>query len=296
MNILPLVSAFIVLFALGFYTLFHQFRATVQEKVHYTESIEIQRIAAAASKAEIYKTLYKGKDPYPKKKSTSDADKADKETGEYKSPRETFQLFEESKLNLSFLAGEKRDPLVESVALNLLTRLYEFTDLHTPNMEADCLKKIIGILNEHPTLDSFEKMLGYLPEEDLPLFYKLIKGTNIYTVGEFIGFPALGDFFTLNPDGKKPIFFNYASMHLLSAAFSERIAQNIYAKEKEKWEEKKLNIPLRKKDLATLLESLHDNLQNYGDLFTHSNTKKTKTEAFYRVDNPSSRLQLRIQK
>ena len=269
MNILPLVSAFIFLFALGSYTLIHHFKATMQEQNHYSASLNIQRKYAKKILKKKWKEI-EGKNLHPKKNTESNKD----ENLQYFSPRDRLKFFPEKKLNIFFLFSENKDPFLEEVTLRLISNLYKRTTIYTENLPEKVLTAITRIIQADPSIDSFEKLAPKLLVEDHEFFYKIIKGTHDYILFSDKGYPALGDYLTITAHKKqKPIFFRRASTALLQALFKDPIAHQIRLAEKRKWEEKHKHNALLMKELETLLLQHKLNLSDYKPYLSFSRQK-----------------------
>ena len=72
MNVLPLVSAFLILFAIASYTFLHSVKATIQENFHYKGALAVERTFASKVQENLYKNQ-KG-DKEEKKESASEKD------------------------------------------------------------------------------------------------------------------------------------------------------------------------------------------------------------------------------
>ncbi|NGX39992.1 MAG: hypothetical protein KR126chlam1_01332 [Chlamydiae bacterium] len=291
MNILPLVSAFILLFAIGSYTVIHQFRAAVQETLHFTDSMQIQR----QIETQVHRNAFNkipGKDPFPEETEKRTAETKKKVETEYTSPREAESIVQESKLNITSLFQEQGDPLLESATLNLLQSMYAFTDLYEPNLEVEILRLIRSTLKKDPSIDTFEKLLPRIHKEHRDLFYKLVKGTNNYKMGEFEGYPALGDFISITPKERtRPILFPYASFEVLKALFGTSLTHQIYLKEQEKWEKTGEKLSLTKTELEEFLLEHRINLADYQKMLLFGHQKKSGKE-FQKTE--SSKIRLRV--
>lgn len=265
MNILPLVTAFILLFALGSYTLVHQFRAAVLERLHFNASMKIQNTLSNSVQESEYDS-YKGvsrnsKEHHPKKEEKPQV---------YYSPRKRFNPYKESKLNLRSISS---DPKAEKVALALFQNLYEYWTPYNEKLGKQLFDQMGKILKEHPKIETFEELLPYITIEQERI-YKLIKGTHKYTLGTTEGYPALGTFFTLDSKMGKPINFSLASKPLLVALFKESIAHQICEAEREKWEPEHKHTPLSQSELEQILLKNRINYADFQDLFSFKYAKQ----------------------
>lgn len=286
MNILPLVSAFILLFALGSYTLVHEYHAAMQEKFHYTAALRIQRRWAKCIQAEEFRKL-PGKNEETKEKKESE-----KKGGEYKSPRDRLNPIPESKLNIAALFTQEKDPLLEQITLNLLHRLYELAPFYHPHMEREILDLILATVKENPSIRSCTDLAKYHP-----LFYKLAKGTHKVTLFTDQGYPALGDYISLEEnENKKAVQFPYASRAVLLAFFGkeEGMVHQLCEVEKGKWEVDHKHHPLTKAELEAFLLQRRKNLSDYEKLLSFSTQKQAPSQ--YLIQDQPSKIQLKIQK
>ncbi len=287
MNVLPLVSTFILLFAVASYTFVHNMRATVQEQFHYHSAQAIEEKFANSIQSKVY-TAQKGKNLHKKPTSPSGIDKNTRFT----SPRDKFRLYPERTLNIRTLANEGGDPQVEEIALSLIRNLYQTTLLYTPHLENEILETIIQTLKEYPSLTNFESLLSRLPEEKLPLFYKLTKGTHSYQLKTDKGYPALGDFLSIHPSShKKPIYFSHAPRPLLDAVFGQLFASQIILEERRKWELEHKHDPLNQQELEAFFLKNRKNLTEFVPLL---NFKKSKSKSKETVETDDAKLRIRI--
>jgi len=284
MNILPLVSAFILLFAMGSYALIHQVRGRVEENVHYKGSMRIQDDLANQWEKEAFRAI-EGKLVKEKKEEGKSGDNKEKT---YESWRDKENLFPESRLNLTSLVSEE-SPQLRQIALNLLRRLYQFTSLYQEMQEEELLEQILSTLKERPSVETFADLL-----HDRPDLYKFVKGTHKYHLSTSEGYPPLGDFFSLDlKEREAPIHFTFASRPVLLALFDDdRLVGEIWAKEKEKWEEKEKQSPLTKAELEAFLTQRGMSPAEYFPLL-YFNTSRKKGEGHLFKDD-KSRIQVKI--
>lgn len=287
MNILPLVSAFIILFAIGSYTFLHSVRAAVQEKFHYTGALAVERTFASQIQNEIYKDQ-KGKGDDSDEKTDSKKN----ENKKFESPRDDRSKYNNRKINIKKLSAAQGNPQLEKVVLTLLRDIYGQTAIYTPNLEHEVLATLIATLKLHPSVNSFEELLPKISSGSTALFYKLIKGTQDYELRTKKGYPALGDFLSLEGKPTKPINFYTAYRPVLSAVFGEKICELILIEEQRKWEIDHKTKHLTKAELDAFLKKIQQNLSDYEPLLQFSNSAdKTSQEI---VKDTSSKMQIRI--
>lgn len=259
MNILPLVTAFLLLFALGAYTLLHQSIATRQEERHLEGAQRLHwRKVSQADRA-----LYKALPAKPTNTKTEKKPSAPKPSP-YISPRKKFNLPECAKLNISPLFNqEKQNPLLRKAAIALINRLYSPTLAYRQGIEEEILEVLIKTGMENPKIESFEELFAKIEPNPAP-YYKFIKGTQKYQLYTNIGYPALEDFFTL--EGKRaPILMSHACEPLLIALFGDAFANHLIQKETEIWQKEGKHIPLKKEEIAALFLEHSPNNKNLSD-------------------------------
>lgn len=280
MNILPFVSGFILLFAIGSYTFVHQFRAMNWEKKSYFGALQVERDYANRPARALYHS-YKGEELHKKEKTASPKEE------KFLSPRDTTNPCPEAKLCLQPLIA-KEDPTVRSMAISLVKVLYEIPKKVDAEQVVDI---VVKVARKNPKVEDFPQLLCCLEPEEAALLYPLIKGTHQYKLRTKEGYPPLGDFFLLK-GRKKSVNFSYATRPLLIALFGERIGAQVIAKEKEKWEEEEKNRPLKKEELAQFLLEQGKNLTDFEPLIQFG-TAKTKTSKVVLKDNATS-IQLKL--
>jgi hypothetical protein len=272
-NILPLVSAFILIFAICSYTFVHNVRTAIEEKIHYNASNRISR-KFADNQAKLTYAKQKGKDLHPKNKRQAQEQK--KET-KYTSPRDWQNKRPESKFAIRALLKSENSPRLEKIAMILLQDLYYFAPFYRQGLEKEILITLLDTLKKHENLTDFTSLLSKIPEDKIPLFYKLIKGTHQYKLHTNIGYPALGDFISLETlkDHDPPIRFCHASRPLLEAILGPTITPLLINEEKHKWQAEHKHQPLNKQELEAFLLSHRLNPADYHPYFSYSTAKHT---------------------
>lgn len=250
MNILLLVSGFLVLMAFGIFTFTKQSLSSVAKQHYFATHLDLERKAQNG----VQKITFL----HATKKERTKGEKKEPAKPRKKNPflRDRVDPLEDSKLDIS--------PLFQQPPPAFFDRLHEIaaTDLH--NLYAHTAlgllaKKHLGGDFAYQILDALIEK-GRKEKEDLSfenltpdeahlkeIYLKMVKGTKQYTLPSR-GYPPLGDFFLFATDKKrKPFFFCFASTPLLRAAFGEAIAQEILQ------EEETLCLPLKKQALQALL-------------------------------------------
>lgn len=247
MNILPVVFAFIFIFAfvtLGFIQ--NQKNAHLAEKC-FKSYHSLSRLSSNAVAKKLYDRV---KTPPPTEKTEKPATPKTRKAQRH-STREYFPPVDYSKFNLLPLLELKTDPQrhpLYEICAGLLHMLYGET-LLKEGVEYDLLK---GMLKAYQTKGDIKALSDLYP--DTPqlrqIYYKMLKGTNQYNIETHRGIPPLEDFLLL--DKSPSIRFSFASAPLLHAIFGKKIASKILDEEKKKREEGK-NKSLTKEEVTTLL-------------------------------------------
>ncbi|MBS0629580.1 MAG: hypothetical protein JSS30_05070 [Verrucomicrobia bacterium] len=286
MNILPLVSAFIILFAIGSYAFVHSLRTTAQESFHYKGALAVERRFANQIQKEIYEAQ-KAKKEEEKEKTESEQNQNKK----FVSHRDKFSTQNNRKILIKKLGS---DPQLEKVVLRLLKDIYDQTPIYTTNMEHEVVSVLITAIKQNPSAITFEELLPKLPDSQIPLFYKLIKGTQNYELRKSnSGYPALGDFLTLEGKSIKPINFYYASRTVLKALFGEKLCEQIIIAEKLKWEsDHKAAKHLMQKELDAFFTKINVNYSEYEPLLHFSSGASKASQEI--VQDESTKLKVRI--
>lgn len=290
MNVLPFVSAFLLIFAICSYSFVHNVRSAVEEWIHFRASHRISRKFFAKCADEIYKT-HRGKDLHPSRKSSQPV-----ETAVYHSPRDAFNKKSQTKINLRPLIAEGNHKKLEAIICSLLEKLYFFAFPEMKELEKEILKILVKALKEHPECTRFDQLLPYLPKENYSFFYKLIRGTQNYKIYTTIGYPPIGDFISLEKmqPSEPPIHFCHASRPILEATFGMNIAPLIINEEKHKWEKDHKHHPMKKQDLEALLLSHRLNPADYESLFSF--TYEKNPSSFDIIHDLEAKIQIKLEK
>ena len=160
------------------------------------------------------------------------------------SPRAILPPVEASKLNISLLFTEKNEALYD-LAATLIEQLYQNQSFYKPELN---YKILDAILLRVKTIKEPKEWTELYPEDPAlkPIFYKMLKGTNHYTLQT--GIPPLSDFISIAKEKKEnSISFTFASPPLLEALFNSQLASEILTFEKKNGK------PCAKEDLQNLL-------------------------------------------
>ncbi|NGX45097.1 MAG: hypothetical protein K940chlam2_00239 [Chlamydiae bacterium] len=289
MNILPMVTAFALLFALCSYTLLHQSIAVQFESIKVRGAHRIERVLLT----ELDRISYHR---HPVKTSNKKKDKPkDKEITEmkYHSPRMVFNKKPLTKLNLAPLLTVEESPdqkLLQIAAMTLIKNLYQYTSVYEEEMEKELFTLLLKTLKEHPEIESLQQAYAHL-EERRELFYKLFRGTQNYQLSSNVGLPPLTDFFILEKK-RASMQFAHASRPVLEAILGLPLTATILQEEEARWHEDHKEHPFTKVELSDLLLKERKNPTDYEPLLNFS-TSHTKSDQFIFQDK-LSRVQKKL--
>jgi hypothetical protein len=207
------------------------------------------------------------------------------------SPREKIPPSEASRLNVfSLFSGDSPPPLLYEITAKTIATLYQGAPFFRPKLEYQLLDALIQKKSPDSFTDLFPEAPG-LRE----IFYKMLKGTNFYSLRPKKGYPPLTDFLTLNAEKKEtPLSFPYASRPLLTILFDEKIAQAIIDAEKIKWDKDHKHHPLSEAELETLLFQNSKNSPRTASLRELLNFSLKRPPLNYRTDRDEvSKITLR---
>ncbi len=250
MNILPLVSAFLLILSIGSAMLFKERVTTLSEE----RSIRGYRKAVREAFNKVEQTHFEVKRAEPKEATEEKPvkEKVEKEKRILSSSRDLLTYPEKSKLNISPLFQEPKTEAYKELyemAARLIFILYQeapfFKKSALPNLQYQILDAMIAKGFEKKEIATLSDLF---PEDPLKkaLFYKMIKGTQK-------SYPALGSYITLQKSNKSPlIYFHSATLPVLAAFFGEKTAQQILDKEASVSEKENKTRTLNKAELQTL--------------------------------------------
>lgn len=250
MNILPLVFAFVIMLALGSYSIFQDLISCKSEEKNYCSYMKTHRILQTNFEKKQF-TRSKGKLTYGQQSRTATSkDTRDK----YSNPRDKITLHPFSKLNLLPLIAKgvfPQSPEFYEIAATLIRVLYQNTSIYSPGLEYKVLDLLIEEGKNEEKISAEALTAGILKRDQS--LYKVFKGTKKYTVLTKEGYPPLFDFINIEAGkSKKPVHFHYATTPILLALFGENITASILKMEKEKWEKDPKHSTLTPQELETL--------------------------------------------
>ncbi len=254
MNILILVSSFLVILALGAYTLTKESTSGMQSQAHFSTFLALEKKAHNTIQRHLYRLA-------SNKTSSTNEQKEKKE--KILISRTPKNPTDQSKLNLAFLMDAPSPAFsarLYEIAASLLRTLYQETEIEKTALKlgvADFEYQLLDALIEKGKKEKGKKSFSFeslVPEKNSlkELYIKMVKGTRLYDLNHHKGYPPLSDFFVLDKDAKKknPLFFCFASPLVLKAAFGDALGQHILDHETKG--------PLTKDELQALLSDYGD--------------------------------------
>lgn len=291
MNILPLVSAFILIFSIGSLALLRHCKAAFIENKDSHVVYLLQREMYNEYAFNEYKEL--GEQEEKEKKDKDPNTSSGERNNVYKFPRGKIPPSNYGKLNIATLRSANSNSHLRGIALKLIKNMYEFTSVYFEDMEEIILKHIIETAKAHPKLTAFEDLYMYIPEAQRDFFYKIFNGTQSYQLCTSEGYPPLRDFLIIgDKTDHKPIHILKASEMVLNAVFDEAITRKIVHAEHLNWEKngKKEKKFLKDEMIAFLLKEGVD-LANFGqDLFSFSDSSKGNKDRIYKDKNSKKQI------
>lgn len=223
MNILILVTGFLIVMTFGLSALFKQSGASVRKQNYFYTFFDLERKAQNGTQRRAFRRLVVSETKDPQKSSSS----------RLKSfVRDREDPYDESKLNLTPLLQQPPPPFFDrlyEIAAKHLYLTYEKTSvglLAKKTVGEDFAYQLLDAMIEKGRLEkevlSFETLL---PEDAAlrEIYVKMAKGTKQYELPSH-GYPPLEDFFLLSKEKKMPAHFCFASTPLLKALFGEELA------------------------------------------------------------------------
>lgn len=290
MNILLLVSAFLIALAFGCSAIFQTYMTTAIGEKSFMGRFEAQRMSLNA----FQKKQYARAIPRKKGEKKPESSPSDKKQKEITYPRTKQNPWEESKLNLSPLltpfSSTSQGKLYE-VARALLEELYGKSAVGRFAQEKKVDSFVLKILDnmiekakENPEAECFADLF---PDDAAlsDIYYKMLKGTQNYD--GVSGYPALEDYFSLEKESKKkPIWFCFATAPLLKVLLGQKITAQILEEEKTKSEEKRKFTPLKESEFEQLLLQFPEErllASDFADLM-HFDSKRKSTRTYKFID------------
>ena len=233
MNILFFVSSFLVILSFLCASTFHTVASFESEKIGFLGNMTGLRQTRNKWQNKLFVDATKAPNPQ-----AAAINKIPKIIKEYKSHRDTTIPYQYSKLNIADLLNtESSSKLLQKTVSNLLKNLYG----HAPFIKESGLEHFEEILTKE-MIKSGKKNKAVSTLQDLSpeseplksLYYKILKGSGDYNLKKNLGYPPLSDFLFLDEKERKPIYFHFASYHLLLALLGKDLADEILEKEESK--------------------------------------------------------------
>lgn len=289
MNLLPFVTFFLILFSLSSLLLLQERKASISELKGHAGHLNIERHLLTRAAEKDFSKLG------TKKKTKTEESKKKKKKNVAVNHRTKTCVHPHSKINIGPLVT-KEHPLLYKAAANLIRVLYEKTSLwkEEKDWEYRLLDLLLKNIKSDPDLKSFNALSFKDPELGETL-YKMVKGTQIYTLMTSEGYPPLGNYLALGEKNvKHAIRFRFSSYPVLIALFGQETADKIIEEEiKNRAENKDKYAPLKQKELETLLMKDQKTPRNFTDLegiVTFST--EGKKSSYYIIEDPVTGLQL----
>lgn len=256
MNILLLVTSFLIIFSMGLYGFTLQSKATVTKQTYFLTFMDLERRALSGMQKNQYRKAIQ------KNKRAKGEAKKNEGRQEKSFNRDRKDPIDVSKLNISSLlqtpAPLSYERLYE-IAAEVLRTLYAKTavghlaeKLSVRDFEYQILDALIAKSRSNPDLTSLLELFPDDPRLN-QIFTKMMKGTKQYTISDLPkGYPPLEDFFFLTKEKQSPVSFSFASSPLLSAVFGKDLTQRILEEERKKGTPEK-PISLGEEELSSLL-------------------------------------------
>lgn len=275
MNILFFVSTLLVILSFLSAASFHHVVSFESEKTSFTGHMEGLRRTRNMWQQKLFVDATKAATP-----ASAALDKVPKKFKSFSSHRKLTPPSPYSKLNIAELLFEEiSSPLLRKSAEKLLMDLYgekPFTQsIERENWPHALLSELIKIGKKKKELSDLQDLQ---PEAEplRTLYYHMLKGSGAYNLETKQGYPPLSDFFSLEKNERKPIYFCFASYPVLTAVLGEEIAKEILQKEKEKSTSEGGRRVLTKAELQALLVSAEgpkDNFIEIEELLSFSKKK-----------------------
>jgi hypothetical protein len=263
MNLLPFVISFLLILVIGSTAFFASLRGTLLEKKTILAKHHGLLLLISEEANKKYKeTKSTIPTPFGKEKK-----KKRKEKGKFPDLRRSQQHFTDGKFNLWPLITSDTTPeskLFYEKAVNLIEILYREADFYQIAKDPNLARKIVNNMCGRGATTFHE----LFPDDPAlaKVYYKMVQGTNT-------GYPALEDYFKIDP-GNKKIQFRYATAEVLKAVFGDELTHQIIQKEYSKWESDDQPYILKKEELNDLIKPSSSFDVNHLDILFDFQLKK----------------------
>lgn len=302
MNILLLVSAFLILLSLGCSAIFQTFTTATIGVKSFKGRLEAQR----GSLNELQKKQFQRAVVREEKKKSNGgtSTSSQRRQKEIISPRTKQNPHDGSKLNLGPLltpfSSGTQGKLYE-VAVALLQELYRGSAVERLAQEKKVdsfalriLDSMIEKANENPEAESLSELFPDDPALK-EIYYKMLKGTQNYD--GVSGYPPIEDYFIFEKASKKkPINFSLATAPLLKCLLGPKITARILEEERTKSEENRKFTSLKQPELQQLLLQFSEERVTYSDIsdLVSFDTNKERSKTYMFID-PKTQISWKMQ-
>lgn len=248
MNIIPLVVSFLLVLGISSSFLISQRQATIQEGRSYAGRMHTLTAARNQFEEDTYDHLTspdnKGKTNNPSPKPTPEKqeftkkrEKTEEEIKAFLEKKQRQRTSVYSTLNLAYLVNHPTSPY-HQIAEDLIEALYGHTTFFQdePALAHNLLTYILETAKEHPTFSTFEELLEKESQFNEAL-YKMLKGTNAFSIEKKKGYPPLTDYISFDRNDKHAIRLHFASLPLLEQMFGPKVVKEIAEIELKKYKE-----------------------------------------------------------
>jgi hypothetical protein len=262
-NILPLVTAFLLIFSFASYTMLRERVASDKQEWGYTGFFSVER----GLQSTLQKRAFKNAPSTSKQNQKTVASKEKRKASKYHSRRLKTPPSDLGKLNIYALFeknGTNQRTLLYHTAARLIKILYGHTPFYKNSGIKDLEYRLLDAMLARGKGTSLSAIFPVDPQLNT-LYYKMLKGTPHFEL-QIAGYPPLGDYLYIGAGKKKEIYFCFASLPLLQALLGEPIAEEICAEEKKLWEEKGKALYLGKGELWTVISKKQHTPMDLGAL------------------------------
>ncbi|MCI0381668.1 MAG: hypothetical protein L0207_01255 [Chlamydiae bacterium] len=250
MNLLPFVSAFLLILSLLSYRCFNNLVETISEERSFLGKVSTY----IDIDSKISKKKFAGMKNEKTEKSSAKKSKSKSKAGAYLSHRENENPHPLSKLNIAPLFRDtyEKKEMIFRIALEGIRILYEKTPIYREGMNEKILSWMVEVGKGDATIQSIDEFVQKIPD-NMKWLYPFFKGTNSYVIGKK-GVPPLSDFFAIDQRKNiKSIHLFYTSKPILQAFLGKNLTEEIEKKEREKWELNHSHRPITKGELESIL-------------------------------------------
>lgn len=224
MNILPITIAFLLIFS--------YITCSLMKGISHTYTIAIASRGYALTEYQLQNALVKRSVLQHKKKDPAVSKQMPRKPKQYIDQRESFPPRDRAKLYLrALLSLPAQGPSSIEILAELLRVLYQNV-LSIKGLEYTLAQSLL--LNAEQSPKETDLAALYPQDPDLQmLYYKMLRGTEVYDLEKQQGVPPLSHFLSLEP-ATKVAFFSFASRPVLSALWGEQTAAAICLLEQER--------------------------------------------------------------